>query len=283
MKTVADISDLRSQIQQWRSAHQTIAFVPTMGNLHAGHLSLAQHALSVAQRVVVSIFVNPMQFGAGEDYQTYPRTLAADQQQLESIGVDLLFTPTAQTIYPNDLNTATYVEVPQLSEILCGAARPGHFRGVATVVNLLFNLVQPHFAIFGQKDYQQLLVIKKMVADLQMPLKIIGRPTMREADGLAMSSRNNYLTPEQRATAPGLYQTLNKLKQQIITRENELTHLETQAFNELAKQGFKPDYLTVRHSHDLAPVTLSEKNMIILAAAHLGSTRLIDNLIFINK
>jgi len=283
MKTVADISDLRSQIQQWRSAHQTIAFVPTMGNLHAGHLSLAQHALSVAQRVVVSIFVNPMQFGAGEDYQTYPRTLAADQQQLESIGVDLLFTPTAQTIYPNDLNTATYVEVPHLSEILCGASRPGHFRGVATVVNLLFNLVQPHFALFGQKDYQQLLVIKKMVADLQMPLKIIGMPTLRETDGLAMSSRNNYLTPEQRTTAPGLYQTLNKLKQQILTRKDELTHLEAQAFNELEKQGFKPDYLTVRHSHDLAPVTLSEKNMIILAAAHLGSTRLIDNLIFINE
>jgi pantoate--beta-alanine ligase len=283
MKTVVDISELRTQIQQWRSAQQTIALVPTMGNLHAGHLSLVERALSLAQRVVVSIFVNPMQFGAGEDYQTYPRTLAADQQQLESLGVHLLFTPTTQAIYPDDLNTATYVEVPHLSQILCGASRPGHFRGVATVVNLLFNLVQPHFALFGQKDYQQLLIIKKMVADLQMPIEIMSMPTVREPDGLAMSSRNNYLTPEQRAIAPGLYQTLNKLKEQIKRREDELTNLEAQAFNNLEKQGFKPDYLTARQPHNLAQATISEKNMIILAAAHLGSTRLIDNLIFINE
>jgi pantoate--beta-alanine ligase len=283
MKTVVEISDLRSQIQQWRSAQQTIALVPTMGNLHAGHLSLAKHALSLAQRVVVSIFVNPMQFGTGEDYQTYPRTLAADQQQLESLGVHLLFTPTTQAIYPIDLKTATYVEVPHLSQILCGASRPGHFRGVTTVVNLLFNLVQPHLALFGQKDYQQLLVIKKMVADLQMPIEIMSMPTVREPDGLAMSSRNNYLTPEQRTIAPGLYQTLNKLKEQITKREDELTKLEAQAINHLEKQGFKPDYLTVRQPHNLAQVTISEKNMIILVAAHLGSTRLIDNLIFLNE
>lgn len=249
-----------------------------MGNLHAGHLSLVEQALSVAERVVVSIFVNPLQFGVGEDYQTYPRTFEADCEKLEQIGTDLLFTPSVTDIYPAGMEATSYVTVPGLSNVLCGASRPGHFRGVATVVNILFNIVQPDKALFGQKDYQQLVIIKRMVADLFMPIEIIGVPIVREADGLAMSSRNQYLSnAEQRAIAPRLFQTIDNIRIQIQSGERNYTRLENEAMQRLADAGFKPDYVAVRQAQTLDLPTAADKDLVILAAAWLGKARLIDN------
>ncbi|MEN8214956.1 MAG: pantoate--beta-alanine ligase [Pseudomonadota bacterium] len=273
MKTISTIPELRTQISDWRS----IALVPTMGNLHAGHLSLVEQALSVAERVVVSIFVNPLQFGVGEDYQTYPRTFEADCEKLEQIGTDLLFTPSLTDIYPAGMEATSYVTVPGLSNVLCGASRPSHFSGVATVVNILFNLVQPDKALFGQKDYQQLVIIKRMVADLLMPIEIIGVPIVREADDLAMSSRNQYLSKEQRAIAPRLFQTIDNIRIQIQSGERNYTLLENEAMQRLADAGFKPDYVAVRQAQTLDLPTAADKDLVILAAAWLGKARLIDN------
>jgi len=279
METIRSHAQLRTQLQRWRQAKHKVAFVPTMGNLHAGHLSLVQYALTQADRVIVSIFVNPLQFGAGEDYQHYPRTLAADSAQLQQAGVHLLFTPTVSDIYPQGLELSTQVEVPQLSEQLCGAYRPGHFRGVATVVNKLLNLVQPDILVLGDKDYQQLLIIRRMVADLFIPVDVIGCPTVRETDGLAMSSRNHYLTPPQRQVAGQLFQTLTQIAARIEAGDHDFPALEQYGQQQLSAQGFKPDYVAVRCSNTLATPRAETTALIILAAAYLGTARLIDNVV----
>jgi len=278
MKTVSKIPELRLQINEWRSNKQSIAFVPTMGNLHAGHLNLVEKALTVADQVIVSIFVNPLQFGPHEDYENYPRTLQADSEKLAKLNTHLLFTPYLTDLYPTGLENTTSIKVPGLSEILCGASRPIFFQGVATVVNILLNLVQPDKALFGEKDYQQLLIIKRMVADFFMPIEIIGIPIVRETDGLAMSSRNNYLNAEQRAIAPHLFQILHDIKIKIEAGERNFTKLEHEAKPVLSTAGFKPDYIAVRSQKNLEIPTPTDKNLIILAAAYLGSTRLIDNI-----
>ena len=211
MITSAHIDDIRTQVRAWRAKGETVAFVPTMGNLHQGHITLVKEAAQKCDHVVVSIFVNPMQFGQNEDLDAYPRTLAADSEALTTAGAELLFTPTPATIYPKGLAQQTFVEVPGISEVLCGASRPGHFRGVATVVCKLFNIVQPDVAFFGNKDYQQLLVIRTMVEDLSLPIEIIGVDTIREASGLAMSSRNGYLTRDEKAAAPALKKALDAM------------------------------------------------------------------------
>lgn len=271
------IPALRRQCVEWQLNKQTVAFIPTMGNLHAGHVNLVEKAHAVAERVVVSIFVNPLQFGAGEDYAVYPRTLDADCEKLAKVQTDVVFTPTVTDMYPDGMQASTRIEVPVLSDLLCGVSRPGHFIGVATVVNKLFNMVQPQIALFGEKDYQQLLVVKKMVADLYLPIKIIGVPTVREADGLAMSSRNGYLTPEQRAIAPHLFRVLNQVRTQIETGAQDFAILENQAVNELKTVGFIPDYVAIRSGQTLVFPTLEDTTLVVLAAVYLGRTRLIDN------
>lgn len=282
MQSISNISVLRTLLNDWRKNGQTIALVPTMGNLHAGHLSLVEYALTAADRVILSIFVNPLQFGANEDYLQYPRTLDADREQLQKVAklkqvsVDVLFTPTVADLYPRG-QAVTRVIVPELSEMLCGAARPGHFAGVTTVVNILFNIVQPDKALFGEKDYQQLLIIKRMVTDLLLPIEIIGRSTVREADGLAMSSRNSYLSVEQRALAPRLFQVLNDVKRQIEAGTYDFTLLENQASATLNDLGFAPDYVAIRQAYTLAEPKVTDTELVILAAARLGKTRLIDN------
>jgi pantoate--beta-alanine ligase len=278
MKIMTQIAELRAQISEWRNNKQRIALVPTMGNLHDGHVTLVQQALAIADRVVVSIFVNPLQFGVTEDYQTYPRTLAKDSEKLAQPGVHLLFNPAVTTIYPGGMEATTSIQVPKLSEILCGASRPILFKGVATVVNILFNLIQPDKALFGEKDYQQLLIIKRMVADLFIPIEIIGVPTVREPDGLAMSSRNHYLNSAQRVIAPYLFKILNEMKAEIAAGQREFPGLESEAIESLKQNGFNPDYVSVRCRHDLTIPTPTDKNLIILAAAWLGPARLIDNI-----
>ena len=280
MNTVESIKDLRKQVKAWRMEGLTIAFVPTMGNLHDGHLALVKAAHSRADKVIVSIFVNPMQFGLSEDIDNYPRTLAQDKESLVKVNTDLLFTPTADTIYPKGYGDNSYVEVPNISNLYCGASRPGHFRGVATVVCKLFNLVQPDVACFGSKDYQQLQVIQTMVEDLSMPVEIIPVEIIREKSGLAMSSRNGYLTPEELAIAPSLYQTLQWLSKEL--RENkqprDYAALVMQACEKIDKAGLKTDYINLCHAKTLAPATPNDKDIVILAAAYLGKARLIDNL-----
>ena len=280
MNTVGNIKELREQIKAWRMQGLTIAFVPTMGNLHEGHLSLVKAAHKYADKVVSSIFVNPMQFGANEDIDSYPRTLERDQERLMSVNTDLLFLPTPATIYPKGTGDNTYVEVPNISELHCGASRPGHFRGVATVVCKLFNLVQPDVACFGTKDYQQLQVIKTMVEDLSMPVDIVPVETIREESGLAMSSRNGYLTPEELATAPVLYQTLQRLSKQLKDNQTstDFSALVEQASDKLVQAGLKTDYINICHAKTLNPAVVGDKEMVILAAAYLGKARLIDNL-----
>lgn len=280
MNTVENIKDLREQVKSWRMQGLTIAFVPTMGNLHDGHLALVKAAHKYADKVIASIFVNPMQFGLSEDIDNYPRTLAQDKKSLESVNTDLLFTPTAETIYPKGFGVNSYVEVPNISELHCGASRPGHFRGVATVVCKLFNLVQPDVACFGSKDYQQLQVIKTMVEDLSMPVDIIPVEIIREKSGLAMSSRNGYLTPEEIAIAPTLYQTLQWLSDELRQSQElrDYAALVMQASEKLEQAGLKTDYINLCHAQTLAPVAPNDKEIVILAAAYLGKARLIDNL-----
>lgn len=278
MDIVADPTSLRQTLQDYRAAGETVAFVPTMGNLHAGHLSLVNRAASLADRVVVSIFVNPMQFGPNEDLDAYPRTLEADLAQLKAAGVALVFTPQPEHIYPEGIDAHTKVSVPGLTNVLCGASRPGHFDGVTSVVCKLFSLVAPNVAVFGEKDLQQLLIIKKMVHDLALPVAIEGVATARDDDGLALSSRNGYLTAEERAIAPGLRQTLIAMGAAISTGERHYDAL-CQAHNaHLENQGFKPDYLEIRCRSTLALATSDTQQLAIFVAAKLGKTRLIDNL-----
>lgn len=278
MNIINSVAALRTQIAAWRQNGERIAFVPTMGNLHNGHLKLVDVAKTQADRVIVSIFVNPMQFGKNEDLDKYPRTLEADCAGLTAHGADALFTPTPELMYPRGLDVQTYVEVPLLGDLHCGASRVGHFRGVSTIVCKLFNLVQPDIACFGQKDYQQLAIIRQMVTDLSMPVAIIGVPTERAADGLALSSRNGYLTAEQRATAPELYQLLQQLRSAILAGNHDYRALEQQTKQQLRAAGFIPDYIDISDQTDLTLATTAEQKKVILAAAWLGTTRLIDNL-----
>lgn len=276
MRTFRDIDQLRSTLREYRQHGQRIALVPTMGNLHDGHLALVARARQQADIVVASLFVNPMQFGPGEDLDGYPRTFNADQAQLTDAGCDMLFAPAASTLYPNGLDAQTRVHVPVVGEGLCGGSRPGHFDGVSTVVSMLFNLVQPDIACFGEKDYQQLAVIRKLVCDLHMPIEIIGVPIVRAEDGLALSSRNGYLNSEERAKAPALYRTLCTLRD-ALERGESIEKVLHQGKATLYDAGFTPDYLALRDTM-LGPVSPTTRQAVLLAAAKLGPARLIDNL-----
>jgi len=278
MQVITEITELREIRRTWQAHKDEIAFVPTMGNLHQGHLKLVKEAKKNATKVVVSIFVNPLQFGPDEDLDAYPRTLDEDKKSLEDLGVDLLFMPKAEDIYSRGLEQQTFVEVPGLSYMICGASRPGHFRGVATIVCKLFNMVQPNQAFFGEKDFQQLQVIKAMVTDLSMNLSIHGVPTERDEDGLAMSSRNGYLSAEQRKIAPLLYQQISEISESILSGRRDFSVLVAQAKDALSAAGFKPDYIELRSANSLLQVGHEDKDLVILAAAFLGKTRLIDNL-----
>lgn len=278
MFNIQDPIKLRQQIKQLKQQGKSIAFVPTMGNLHRGHIELVQQASRKADIIVVSIFVNPMQFDNAQDLQNYPKTLQEDIRALEQQSVDILFTPTAEVIYPNGLAKQTYVEVPELSNCLEGELRPGHFRGMSTIVTKLFNLVQPDFACFGEKDFQQLAIVQQMVLDLAMPIEIIPVATVREPSGLAMSSRNNKLSNEEKEIAPILAQVMNQLA--IDIKEQPLAHnaLIERATQDIEIAGFKSDAIYIIDSQTLAPMTNSSTEAVILMAAFLGSTRLIDNI-----
>lgn len=271
------IAELRQTVGAGRQAGQRIAVVPTMGNLHAGHIHLVEQARRYSDIVVCTIFVNPMQFGRNEDLGSYPRTLAADMDKLRAAGCDVLFAPPVDEIYPHGLDQHTVVSVPAVSARHCGASRPGHFDGVSTVVNKLFNLVQPHVALFGRKDYQQLMVIRKMVQDLCLPVELVGVPTQREPDGLALSSRNGYLSAEQRQIAPILYQTLQQAREQLL-QGTPFAAVEEAARKRLQQAGFQPDYVNISHADTLEPAQPDDNALVILAAAWIGTTRLIDNL-----
>lgn len=279
MLVISDIKVLRATVKAWRQEGHTVAFVPTMGNLHQGHLKLVDEARQRADKVVVSIFVNPMQFGANEDLAKYPRTLAEDCAGLTDHQADAVFTPTPELIYPKGLEVQTAVDVPFIGDNHCGASRPGHFRGVSTIVTKLFNLVQPDIALFGKKDYQQLAVIRALTIDLSFPIEIIGIDTERAADGLALSSRNGYLSAEQRATAPLIYQQLQWLAQQIRDQgASDFRALEQQVRETLSQAGFRPDYVNICQRHNLELANDMSSPLVILLAAYLGTTRLIDNL-----
>lgn len=283
MITLHKIDQLRRQVALWRQAGQCIALVPTMGNLHTGHLQLVDRARQLADRVVATIFVNPLQFGQGEDFESYPRTLEDDSQKLEEYATDLLFAPAVSEVYQRPQTEQTIVRVPGLSDILCGQFRPGHFAGVATVVCKLFNMAQPDVAVFGEKDYQQLMVIRRMVEDLQIPVQIEGMATVREADGLAMSSRNGYLTVEERAKAPVVYQVLTQTAEALQAGDQDFKSLEESAWNSLENAGLRPDYFQIRRAQDLQSPDKEEKDLVILAAAYLGAARLIDNKTVTNR
>lgn len=278
MNTVTTVQQLRDLIAQARRAGQRIGLVPTMGNLHAGHVSLIEQARRSADFVVASIFVNPLQFGANEDLDNYPRTLAEDQKKLAAAGCNLLFAPTVAEMYPNGMDGQTRIQVPGVSEGLCGASRPGHFEGVATVVCKLFNMVQPDLAVFGEKDYQQLAVIRAMVRDLNLPIDIQGAPIVRAADGLALSSRNGYLDAAQRAAAPALHRSLEQLAERLRAGETDHAALIAEAQRSQQAASFRPDYLEIREAFSLRPAAPDDRNLVLLVAAHLGATRLIDNL-----
>lgn len=276
MQTLHEIAGLRAQLAVWRKAGEKIAFVPTMGNLHRGHLELVRRGRTVADRVVSSVFVNPLQFGPNEDFGRYPRTLEQDEAALQQAGADLLFAPNAQEIYPHGMEDLAKISVSGVSSILCGHFRPGHFDGVATVVSILFNLVQPDTALFGEKDYQQLLVIRRMVTDLHMPIEIIGVATERESDGLALSSRNQYLSVDERRLAPEMYATLIEVAEKLKSGRRDFSALCYAGIKRLEASQFRPQYLEVR-APDLNPPQRDGKGFVILAAAYLGKTRLIDN------
>ena len=278
MRIVNTVFELRADIKTWRLEGESIAFVPTMGNLHVGHLQLVSMAKKNADRVVASIFVNPTQFGAGEDFETYPRTEREDREKLEAGNADLLFQPSVADIYTPDAKTI--VTVTGLSDLYCGVSRPGHFNGVATVVCKLFNIVQPNIALFGLKDFQQLTVIKTMVRDLNIPVEIIGVDTVRESTGLAMSSRNGYLTDDEKRVAPKLYHSLCAARDAVLVGNQIYADIERQALHFLQQAGFNPDYFSVCRSRDLKRAAPEDVDLVLLAAAKLGNTRLIDNIYF---
>jgi len=277
MRTVATRVEVAEVVRGWRETGESLAFVPTMGNLHHGHLRLMQEARRRAEHVVVSIFVNPAQFNDPRDFAAYPRTLEEDGVLLAEAGVDLLFAPAIEEIYPGGKRPRTRVEVPELSDLLCGAFRPGHFSGVATVVAILLNVVRPDIAVFGDKDYQQQLIICRMVEDLRFAVKIIGVETVRDPDGLALSSRNRYLTPAERSRAPALYRTLTVLRHRLIAGDRDYAAVEAAGLRELTEAGLRPEYVSVRRADDLAPPGRGDFKLRLLAAAWLGDARLIDN------
>lgn len=278
MQVIAEIAPLREQILQWRREGQRIAFVPTMGHLHDGHLTLVRRARENADVVVVSIFVNPMQFDKADDLAAYPRTLDEDLSKLNGEGVEVVFTPSADVMYPNGMDQHSYVDVPGLSSVMEGASRPGHFRGVATVVSKLFNMVQPDVACFGEKDFQQLAVINKMVADLCLPIEIIPVATVREMDGLAMSSRNTRLTVDERQRAPVLAKTLRWISSQMRGGRSDYSELVLDGNDQLRAAGLEPDEIFIRDAHTLQPINEHTTKAVVLASAFLGQVRLIDNL-----
>ena len=279
MQTIQDAPALRAAIRSWRGKGQSVGFVPTMGNLHAGHQSLIRLTRARTDRVVASVFVNPTQFGPNEDFERYPRTLVQDQAALADEECDLLFAPDVATIYPYGAEHSVSLRVPQITEILEGAHRPGHFDGVATVVCKLFNLVQPDLAVFGQKDFQQLKVIERMVRDLSLPVKVMTAPILRAEDGLALSSRNQYLSGAERARAPVMYDTLLKMGG-LLGEGHRWRAVEQVAVARLVRAGFVPDYAVIRCAEDLAePAEGQDNGLIALIAARLGNTRLIDNLL----
>jgi len=278
MHTVHTVSELHAALQPWRRAREDIAFVPTMGNLHAGHVSLVDKARELGECVVVSIFVNPLQFGPNEDFDKYPRTLDADCKLLRKARVDVVWAPSVKDLYPGGHPPATTVSVNgPLTEILCAPFRPGHFTGVATIVNILFNRVEPDIAVFGEKDYQQLAVIRQMVADLGLSIRIVGAPTLREPDGLAMSSRNQYLSPEDRKRSARMYEALQWVAGELQGGRRDYAMLSQEGQARLVKAGFNPQYLEVRAS-DLSAPDDKTRDFVVLTAAFLGTTRLIDNL-----
>ena len=277
MQIITRIADLRAIVHGWRMAGESIAFVPTMGNLHAGHASLIGAAHHHGRRVVASVFVNPLQFGPTEDYHAYPRTPEDDSSLLTEQGVDVLFLPTVAEMYPLGSAGSTIVDVPDLSGILCGAVRPGHFQGVATVVVKLLNLVQPDVGIFGEKDYQQLTIIKRSVEDLCLPVRIVGAPTVRAEDGLALSSRNRYLSTEERAIAPTVYRSLDRARRRLETGDTDIAAIEQEGLDTLRAAGFRPDYFEVRMAGTLLRPSGRNADVVVLTAARLGRARLIDN------
>ena len=278
MDVIFDLKTLREKIRFWKKDGLSISFVPTMGNLHAGHLSLISGASEKGDKTIVSIFVNPIQFGHGEDYEKYPSTLDHDLTKLGDESVDMVFAPNLNELYPAGIESDTRVTIPALSEILCGEFRPGHFSGVATVVMKLFNNVQPDFSFFGAKDFQQILVIRRMVEDLLLPIEIVSMPIIREIDGLAMSSRNSYLSKVERASSVEIYSVLVQAAKSLSEGFTSIDEIETQSISTLAQKGFDVEYCSVRQSLDLATPTAGNKNLVILVAAWLGETRLIDNI-----
>jgi pantoate--beta-alanine ligase len=277
LDTVTTIAAVREHVQRWRREGLRIAFVPTMGNLHAGHVSLIEAARRHGERFIVSIFVNPMQFGPNEDFAHYPRTPRADERMLADAGCSLMFMPDVTEIYPHGSERATRVEVPGVSRLLEGEFRPGHMEGVSTVVAKLFHIVEPDLAVFGEKDFQQLTVIRRMVADLCMPIEIVGAPTVRDHDGLAMSSRNQYLTSAERALAPQIYVALEAAANRLRAGDVDFASIERAGFHELERTGFRPDYFCIRKAEDLSPATRETRELVILTAARIGKARLIDN------
>jgi pantoate--beta-alanine ligase len=278
METVTTIAAVRARVRAWHREGLRVAFVPTMGNLHAGHVSLIEEARRRGDRFVASIFVNPMQFGPNEDFAHYPRTPQQDERMLAAAGCSLMFMPEVAEIYPHGAERATRVEVPGLSRLLDGEFRPGHFEGVTTVVAKLFHIVEPDLAVFGEKDFQQLTVIRRMVVELCMPVEIVGAPTLRDADGLALSSRNQYLTPAERALAPKIYATLQQAAARLAAGEHDYGAIERAGVQELTGAGFQPDYLAVRSAADLTVPNAATHALVVLVAARLGKARLIDNL-----
>ena len=278
METVATVAAVRARVAQWRAAGLRVAFVPTMGNLHAGHMSLLAAARYRGDRVVASIFVNPLQFGPSEDYTGYPRTLDEDQKLLREAQCDLLFAPSVADIYPDGGDQRTLIVVRGLSDILCGRFRPGHFDGVATVVAKLFGIVAPDVAVFGEKDYQQLLVVRHMALDLALPVEVVGAATVRAADGLALSSRNRYLSAEERARAPAIYQALSRAARAIDGGSTDHAALERDGAAMLLGAGMSVDYFSIRNAADLSEPSAASADLVVLAAARLGRARLIDNL-----
>ncbi|MDB6089720.1 MAG: Pantothenate synthetase [Gammaproteobacteria bacterium] len=277
MEIVTTIAAVRARVRRWRSEGRRIAFVPTMGNLHPGHVSLIETARKYGDRFVTSIFVNPMQFGPNEDFAHYPRTPTQDERMLAEAGCNLMFMPDVSEVYPNGSERATRIEVPGLSRILCGEFRPGHFEGVSTVVAKLFHIVEPDVAVFGEKDFQQLTIIRRMVADLCMPVEVVAAPTVRDSDGLAMSSRNQYLTPAERQAAPRIYQTLLAAGNRLRAGDADFASIERFGIQALESAGMRPDYFAVRQAHDLNAPRHDTNHLVVLTAARLGKARLIDN------
>jgi pantoate--beta-alanine ligase len=271
------IAAVRERVRGWQREGLKVAFVPTMGNLHAGHVSLIEAARRHGERFIASIFVNPMQFGPNEDFAHYPRTPRDDERMLAEAGCSLMFMPEVGEIYPHGAERATRVEVPGLSRILCGEFRPGHFEGVSSVVAKLFHIVEPDVAVFGAKDFQQLTVIRRMVDDLCMPVQIVAAPTVRDADGLAMSSRNQYLTPSERALAPQIFATLQAAAHRLRAGDAEFASIERAGFVALESAGLRPEYFAVRQASDLSSPAPDARELVVLAAVRLSKARLIDN------